>query len=183
MGRWRTRARLEDGLRLDLNSLFREGCAKRGEMRRRVISWDRDGDLVGAGIIETDFQEEPFGWITLKLGKLEQRLQCGGAWRNFGGIQWYFICPAGGNASVLWLPLGAARFMSRKAWGRRVAYRSQFETPRHGAQSQAEKIRRRLGEEEHPSSAATDPAKPKGMHWRTYEAHLERCEAYERISL
>jgi hypothetical protein len=80
---------------------------------------------------------------------------------------------------VLWLIPGADRFLSRQAWGRRVTYGSQLETLRDRAQSQAEKIRRRLGGKQYLSYAVSDPPKPKGMHWRTYEAHLERCEAYE----
>jgi hypothetical protein len=182
MGRWRSRVRLEAGLKLDLNRLFRDGLAKRGEVRRAVISWHRGSfdDIVAAGPIEADFRQEPFGWITVKLGKLEQRLQCSGEWRNFGGIQWYFICPGvGARASVLWLIPGADRFLSRQAWGRRVAYGSQFETPRDRAQSQAEKIRRRLGGAQYLAHAVPDPPKPKGMHWRTYGAQLERFEAYE----
>jgi hypothetical protein len=41
-------------------------------------------------------------------------------------------------------------------------------------------IRYRLGGKEYLSLAAPDPPKPKGMHWRTYETQLKRCEAYER---
>jgi hypothetical protein len=94
MGRWRYRVRLEDGLKLDLNRLFLDGVANAGEVRRAVITWFRGSsdDMLAAGIIEADFRQEPFGWITINVGKLERRLQCSGEWRNFGGIQWYFIC-------------------------------------------------------------------------------------------
>ena len=182
MGRWRYRVRLEDGLKLDLNRLIRDGFAKRGEVRRRLISWHRVsfGDVVASGVIETDLREEPFGWITLEIGKVEQRIQLHAVWRNFGGTQWYFMCPvSGGHASVLWLPPGATRFLSRKAWGRRVAYGSQFESPYDRAISQAQNIRYRLGGKEYLSLVAPDPPKPKGMHWRTYQAKLEQCEAFE----
>jgi hypothetical protein len=180
MGRWRYRACLEEGLKLDLNRLFRDGLAKRGEIRRGTISWHRVsfGDVVAAGTIEADFREEPFGWITLKFGNLEHCLQCCGARRHFGGVQWYFICPGGGGrASVLWRPAGANQFLSRKAWGRRAAYGWQFESPHGRAISRAQNIRYRLGGKEYLSLAAPDPPKPKGMHWRTYEAQLRRCEA------
>jgi hypothetical protein len=179
MGRWRYRVRLEDGLKLDLNRLFRDGLAKRGEVRRAVITWCRGSsdDMLAAGIIEADFRQEPFGWITVKVGKLEQRLQCSGEWRNFGGIQWYFICPGvAARASVLWLIPGADRFLSRQAWGRRVAYGSQFETWHERAFSRSAEIRRRLGGR---GSDTGMPLKPKGMHWSTYEEQLERWEADE----
>jgi hypothetical protein len=72
MGRWRYRVRLEDGLKLDLNRLFRDELAKRGDVRRAVITWRRGSsdDMLAAGIIEADFRQEPFGWITVKVGKL-----------------------------------------------------------------------------------------------------------------
>jgi hypothetical protein len=172
MPRSRYRVRLEDGLKLDLNHLFRDGFAKRGEVRRRFIFWHRVsfGDVVASGFIETDVRDEPFGWITLDLGKVQQRIQLHAVSRHFGGTQWYFLCPAaGGHASVLWLPPGADRFLSRKAWGRQVAYGSQFETPRDRALSQAQNLRYRLGGKDYLSLAAPDPPKPRGMHWRTYD--------------
>jgi hypothetical protein len=54
MGRWRYRVRLEDGLKLDLNRLFLDAVATRGEVRRAVITWHRSssGDIVVAGTIE-----------------------------------------------------------------------------------------------------------------------------------
>lgn len=71
MARGRCRVRLEGGLKLDLNKLFREGMAKRGELRSDLITWCKipSGDLVEFGLIETDFRTEPFGWITVNLGR------------------------------------------------------------------------------------------------------------------
>jgi hypothetical protein len=179
MARSRVRVRLEDGLKLDLNRLFRDGVAKRGEVRRGVIRWHRgsSGDIIAGCTIETDVRTEPLGWMTLNFGKVEQRIRLEAVWRNFGGMQWYFLCPdGGGDASVLWWPPGATRFMSRKALGRRVAYGCQFETPRDRALSQAQNIRCRLGGKEYISLAMPDPPKPKGMHRCTYERQLRRCE-------
>jgi hypothetical protein len=50
----------------------------------------------------------------------------------------------------------------------RLGYDSQLETPHQRGSGRAQKIRRRLG------SGIDDPfgefpARPKGMHWRTYE--------------
>jgi hypothetical protein len=71
MGRWRYRARLEDGLKLDLNRLFRDGFAKRGEVRRAVISWHRGSfrDIVAAAIIEAEF-------LAVESGAIFGGIQC-----------------------------------------------------------------------------------------------------------
>jgi hypothetical protein len=185
MPRPRQRVRLEDGLKLDLimNKLIRDGFAKWGELRRGLIHWRRirSGEIVSLGIIEANLLSEPFGWLTLEIGSLVQRIQLCAEWRHFGGVQWYFMCPASGRkASVLWLVPGAKRFLSRQAWGRQVAYGSQFETPHDRALSAAQDIRYRLGGKDYISLLhGLDPPKPKGMHWRTYEAKIKRCQAYE----
>jgi hypothetical protein len=47
-------------------------------------------------------------------------------------------------ASVLWMPPGASRFCSRQAWGRRVAYATQFANPDNRAHIGKAKIKSRL---------------------------------------
>jgi hypothetical protein len=182
MARWRKRVRLEDGPKLDLNRLIREGFAKQGEKRRRYICWTltSTGETVAAGDVETELRADGDGWLTLKLGELDQRIKLRGAPRRFGGFQWYFLCPATWRpVSVLWFPPGAKRFQSRQTWGRQVAYGSQFDTPSDRAFSRAEEIRNRLGGRDFVAPDGSAPPKPKGMHWRTYGALLECCEAYE----
>jgi hypothetical protein len=184
MARWRERVRLEDGLKLDLNKLIRDGCGKTGEKRDRPTCWRRvsSGEIIVSGSIEMDLIDAPFGWATLRLGKLEQRIRMRGEARRFGGVQWYFLCPATGRrVSVAWLVPGASRFLSRKAFGRRVAYGSQFQTWRDRALSLAQDIRYRLGGKDFLSVIdGSTPPKPKGMHWRTYDKLIARSEAYER---
>jgi len=82
----------------------------------------------------------------------------------------------GRDASVLWLPLGGKRFLSRQAGGRQVVYGSQFENWHDRALSRAQDIRYRLGGSDYIALDGSVPPKPKGMHWRTYERRLERCE-------
>jgi hypothetical protein len=184
MARWRERVRLEDGLKLDLNTLIRDGFGKTGEARFQSICWRRvsSGEIIASGFLEMALNDEPFAWATLQLGKLEQRIQLRGEARRFGGVQWYFLCPATRRlASVLWLLPGESRFLSRRAFGRRVAYGSQFET-RHGrALSRAQDIRYRLGGRGYLSLIdGLTPPKPKGMHWRTYTKLIARAAAYEK---
>jgi hypothetical protein len=181
MARARKRVRLEAGRKVDLNEVMRQGSPK---LDRRIlfIFWTpkESGESVFSGVFQFELCFDGSGLVRLTLGGVEQTLRLRGVPRHFGGFQWYFVCPVTGRrASVLWLPPGAKRFASRLAWGRQVAYDSQFETPHDRAFSQSENIRRRLRVK---GCAAADDAisrKPKGMHWRTYYGLLDRWEAYE----
>ncbi len=87
----------------------------------------------------------------------------------------------GRRASVLWMPPGASCFASRQAWGREVAYASQFITAPFRALSRAHDIRHRLGDQEYTSVFDfPPPSRPRWMHRYTYEALLERLAFYER---
>jgi len=55
-----------------------------------------------------------------------------------GSLRPYCICPrTARRISALWKPPGSRSFAGRQAWGRQVAYGSQFETPRDRALSAA----------------------------------------------
>jgi hypothetical protein len=95
----------------------------------------------------------------------------------FGGRRWWFVCPrTGQRATRLHLPPGAYTFACRKAY--RLAYRSQRELPRDRALSRALALRRKLG-----ATGGTGDyiAKPKGMHWRTFERAMARIHRAEDI--
>ena len=182
MSRRRERVRLEDGLKLDLNKLLRDGFGKTGEWRWGAIHWNYVGmgEVVASGALEMDLREDDDARVELRLGKLEQFIQLVREPRRFGGGQWYFVCPVTGRpASVLWLPPGASRFSSRQTWGRRVAYGSQFQAAYVRTLSRAQDIRVRLGGRRYVSLDTPSPPKPKGMHWRTYERLIDKSEAYE----
>lgn len=126
MARPRQRVRLEDGLRLDLNKLVREGFWPRGNASLTVgTQWtsNRQGVLASALITLQKHEEDRGSLKIVMIGKFEQRLDLIAEPRHFGGRQWYFRCPiTGGKCSVVWLPPGATRFCSRQAWGKQVAY-------------------------------------------------------------
>ena len=78
------------------------------------------------------------------------------------------------------MPPGATRFCSRQAWGRSVAYASQFLDPDNRAHRGKAKIKTRLIGDCDPDEWDLRP-KPKWMRWRTYNRFVERFDAYEAI--
>lgn len=185
MARPRQRARLEDGLRLDLNRLVRNGFASPGRRSpAKGIRWSYvyADEVAAEGLVEADLTDDG-GWLRIAVGSLDQRVALVSQPRQFGGCQWYYLCPATGKrVSVLWMPPGARRFASRHAWRLQVAYGSQFETRQGRALAAAQRIRCRLGGRFYASLDEFDPPKPKWMRQRTYEASLEKAWRYERIA-
>jgi hypothetical protein len=80
--------------------------------------------------------------------------------------------------SVLWKPNGASQFRSRQAWGRQVAYQSQFNDATNRAHGGQAKIKSRLIADLDPNEWDLPP-KPKWMRWKTYNRHVDRFERYE----
>ena len=132
MPRPRQRVTLESGLKLDLNKLRRQGLVSPGAKCGAVIRWTNTytGEEIANGVITSNMEGKYEGWLRIQLGGLDQTIILVPKPRHFGGYQWYFVCPVMNRyASVLWMPPGANRFCSRQAWGRRVAYASQFLDP------------------------------------------------------
>jgi len=173
---------LEDGLKLDLNKLIRDGLARPGCHCRASICWTRtrDGAEVASARIAVNMIGEADGWLSLEIDGRRREIALQSRPRHFGGRQWYFVCPSRRClVSVLWRPYGARVFANRQAWGRRVAYGSQFEAPNDRAITRGQNLRRRLGGA--PSLYELYPEKPKGMRWRTYDAIIKAIERNEII--
>src|SRR3974390_2973991 len=147
MPRPRNRVCLQDGLKLDLNQLARQGFIKFGAtIGARRISWSnpRQGQ-VARGVISADMTDSMNAWFRIAIGGFVQQITLVSRPRHLGGRQYLFVCPAtGGLATVLWMPPGADRFLSRQAWGRQVAYRSQFQGASDRAYLGKERIMARL---------------------------------------
>ncbi len=151
MGKDRVRVCLQDGLKLDLNTLAKKGFIRHGaNIGLRGITWTHSywGD-VATGLIMADMTAPHEGWLRIQLGSLDQRITLVSEKRHFGGRQWYFICPVKNRrVSVLWKLNGATRFCSRQTWGRRVAYQSQFNDATNRAHAQGSS-RAKASEMEH----------------------------------
>jgi hypothetical protein len=183
MPKVRRRVCLEDGLKLDLNELRRKELVQPGAERSVVIRWTYTytGEEIAKGVVTSNMIGVHEGWLRIELERLDQRIILVPKTRNFGGYQWYFVCPAMNRyASVLWMPPGAGRFCSRQAWGNRIAYASQFANPDNRAHIGQAKIKSRLIADLDPAEWDLPP-KPKWMRWSTYNRYLERHDAYEEI--
>jgi hypothetical protein len=183
MARPRYRACLQDGLKLDLNQLARKGFIKfGGNIGIRGITWSNSywGEIA-SGLITADMTDPSHAWFRIAMGRFAQQIGLVSRPRHFGGRQWFFVCPATVSlASVLWKPPGASKFCSRQAWGRRVAYRSQFQDAADRAYLGKERIKARLIGDLDPNDWDLPP-KPKGMRWATYNRYVERFDDYEEM--
>jgi hypothetical protein len=181
------RARLESGLKLDLNWLLRKRVIVRGCKfdRPRHISWSSSytGEEIAAAEIMFDLQGEDQGWLSIKLGWREQSVVLLAQPRHFGGRQWYFLCPYTNRlASVLWMPPGARSFGCRARWNRQVAYASQFLDRDNRAHRGKAKINSRLCARGGFDPDEWDfPPKPKWMRWRTYNRAEAKFDRYDSM--
>jgi hypothetical protein len=171
-------------LKLDLNQLARKGFIKFGaDIGARGISWSNShrGEIA-TGVISADMTDSNRGaWFRIAIGSFVQQLTLVSRPRHLGGRQWFFECPATHRlATVLWKPPGANMFCSRQAWGRQVAYRSQFLDRDNRAHAGKERIKARLIDDLDPDEWELPP-KPKWMRWETYNRYEEKFDQYEEI--
>jgi hypothetical protein len=182
MPRPRQRACLESGLKLDINKLVREGLLRPGaKAGPYMLGWTNSytGELTASGLITIHLLSDYEGWFRIQIGELDQGVDLVAQPRHFGGRQWYFKSPVTGQCcSALWMPPGARRFASRQAWGRHVAYVSQFDTPVDRAHRGKAKIKARLIGTCDPDEWDLPP-KPKWMRWHTYNKQVDKFDRYE----
>jgi hypothetical protein len=180
MSRKRQRVCLQNGLKLDLNRLIRQGAVRPGfTSEPYVIEWTRSGEVIALVLITANLCNPATSWLRVQAPGVDQRITLVSCPRHFGGRQWYFVCPVTHRrASVLWKPPGAKEFCSRQALGRQVAYSSQFQSVYNRGHAGKAKIKDRLIGELDPNEWELPP-KPKWMRWRTYNRLAERFETYD----
>jgi hypothetical protein len=185
MSRPRHRVCLQDGLKLDLNQLARQGFIKFGaDIGARGISWSNSGQgQVARGVISADITNSTNAWFRIAIGGFVQQITLVSRPRHLGGRQYLFVCPETGRlATVLWMPPGASKFCSRQAWGRQVAYASQFLDRDSRAHYGRSKINSRLCSiGQFDPGEWSFPPKPKWMRWKTYKRHEQKFDRYEDI--
>src|SRR5262245_41190836 len=183
MPRHRPRVCLQDGLKLDLNRLIRQEAVRPGfSTEPYVIEWSRSGEVIAFVLIMANLCDPATSWLRIQAPRVDQRITLISCPRHFGGRQWYFICPVTHRrASVLWMPPGAKEFCSRQAWGRKVAYRSQFQSVYDRGHAGKAKIKARLIGALDPDDWELPP-KPKWMRQRTHDRLVKRFEAYDEMT-
>ncbi len=96
---------------------------------------------------------------------------------RYGGHRWWWVCPATGRwVRKLYLPNGGNRFLSRGRGGYMLAYASQRQGHLDRIHARSRILYRKLGADYNGPSSDTWPPKPKGMHWRTYDAICDKLE-------
>jgi hypothetical protein len=122
MPRDRWRATLDSGPKLDLARLIPSGAGKPDTNIGCTLTYGS-----GETLTATVKLREYGGWLQLSFQGRQQTFSLMSSPRQFGGLQWYVVCPkTRRSVRVLYRPLGATLFASRHAWGRRAAYASQF---------------------------------------------------------
>jgi hypothetical protein len=141
-----------------------------------TCSWTRHGEPADSISVRTEpnavvLMCRSRSWGAAESTSVEQRVSTTWTACHFGGHRPWFICSGhsggrscGRRVAVLYQTGGW--FACRRCCG--LAYMSQQESPIYRGLAMAQKIRKRLG------GSSMDifdmfPAKPKGMHWRTYE--------------
>jgi hypothetical protein len=156
---------------IDIRRWHREGGLRAGRSFSGSWTCHREPSAHVDVRTETDavalvYRSRSPGTVEWKL--IEQRVAITWTACHFGGRRPWFICPVcsrdrGRRVAVLY-ELGGL-FACRYCCG--LAYACQQETPMYRGLAMAQKIRKRL-------AGSTDifdafPAKPKGMHWTTYD--------------
>jgi hypothetical protein len=136
-------------------------------------------------VIRADLTDFSSARIRILMRGMDQWVDLVAQPRPFGGHQFYFRCPVlGSPVSVLWKPPGATRFCSRQAWGKEVAYRTQFVGPEERARIGKQRTRSRMGSDDTDSNwNSPPPAKPKWMRWASYARLFDRYLDYEQTVL
>ena len=100
---------------------------------------------------------------------------------RFGGLRWWWICPATGRrVRKLYLPNGGTRFLSRGPGAYKLAYASQRQGRTDRMHVRSRRLYARLGANYNGPLGNGFPPKPKGMRWRTYSAICDRLAAEAR---
>ncbi|MDB5929063.1 MAG: hypothetical protein JWR60_770 [Polaromonas sp.] len=156
-----------DMLALDVRKLQRDGLLK--PERSVSLTWSRNGKpeatidfQVHTDRVTLDYRQRDRGgeWEAMKYPVRLAFTPC-----TYGGQRAWWLCPAVGCGRRVAVLYGGKVFACRHC--HRLVYKSQRETPTDRAYRRANNLRDRLGWV--PGVIHDHGAKPKGMHWKTFQ--------------
>jgi hypothetical protein len=167
-----------DSMPLDIRKIARKGLLGPG----CGFSWQwlvNDRQVAGISI-RVDFNQCMLLSYRMKsTGEVvEQRVQTQTSTCHLGGERRWFTCPrCSKRVAVLYAP--GRYFACRQCGG--LGYATQKEGAGDRASTKADKLRKRLGWQ--AGILNGDGAKPKGMHWKTYQRLKSSHDALVQVSL
>jgi hypothetical protein len=166
---------------IDVRQWHREGRLHPGQSFSR--SWTRGREPAGSVTVRVESDAVVLNYRTSSFGSndwksIQQRVPIRFTACHLGGVRPWFICSVysdgrycGGRSAILYC--AGELFACRQCYG--LAYASQQQTPLHRGLHKARKIRMRLGGS--ADLLEPFPARPKGMHRRTFQRLRARAEA------
>ena len=186
-GRQGGRATVESALRLDIDAMMRTGAIESGAYVGSEMTFRLDDDELAIEF-ESSAGDPRDSWLRLRYAirdywtgeqhQIDDKIYLTASRPWFGGQRWWFVCPnENRRVRKLYLPRGARRFRSRRAY--RLAYASQREAVHDRAMRRARKLCRRLGGDPMDDDY---PEKPPRMRGATYDRLLDKLIAADRIA-
>ncbi len=180
--RWSKKDLVEDCRSLDVNLWHRKGLLRPGQRFR--WAWTRDGKEVASMGVATLPDALELSYIirpeTDAAEKVRYIVPLTWTSCNYGGRRPWFVCPGKGcGRRVGKLYLGGKYFLCRHCYD--LVYESQRRDRASRLMRKARKIRVRLGGRD--GLIYPFPAKPKWMHWDTYNRLRWECHKAEHESL
>lgn len=179
-------ARLDDGLRLDINKLFRDRLIGLNMWKSGQLTWSivETGEHVASVGYEINTLRPDDMWLRLHYtqtscfsdspNKRDYKIRLIASRPYYGGKRLWFICPITGQKASVMYSSGSSRwFASRHAY--RAGYHSQSKGLIDRAIDKAWRLKDKLGGEHYY-------IRQKGVHTRTHERLMEKILEQEEIT-
>jgi hypothetical protein len=169
-------------LDFSINFLKRHNKLEEGMFCSGAITWSRGGNETGSIGYKIDTLDEYAPKVTLRYNHKDEPLEypicLTTTTPNYGGVRWWFICPANGCSRRVGFLYGGRIFACRHCYN--LSYDSQNEAIHSRMLTKAQKIHKKLG----GSGCTMDyVSKPKGMHWKTYNRLKHKMDHYDNASM
>ena len=180
-----TTTKLDEGLRLNINKLKRDGMLALNVWHSGTLEWTRTstGEKTASIGFETNTLDPEDMWVRVhythtphhndEANKMDYKIKLETTQPNYGGKRLWFVCPlAHKRVGVLFLPPGSKWFASRHAYN--LKYQSQSRSAHDRAIDKMWALKNKLGRDDYWR-------KPKGMHHKTHERMIEEIHDAEEV--